>query len=206
MKDNKLDIDIMKSVWFHPTLTTRHFLEKNSWSAAAFIVAISSLSQLFITYFNSYDDPNISSAYELGWFGIIIGPILAPIFFWVTSFAFWLVSRLFRGKATIRQTYLAMAMPALLTIPFLPVLGGWFVASRDSFVDPFHYGGLDLIATLVGIAIMIVNVWSFIVSIAAIAEANKIGKWAAFFVLIIPISLIIVMILAILALFFVAVF
>lgn len=195
----------MKSVWFHPTLTTRHFLEKNSWWTAAFIVALSSLSQMFMTYFNSADDPNVKPIYELGWFSFLIGPLLAPIAFWLSSFAIWLISRLFRGKATIRQTYLAMAVPALLSIPLLPILAGWFVASPESFVDPYHYGSFDLFANIVALLLIIINMWSFFTSIAAIAEANKISKWAAFFVLIIPISLLIVVILVILSLFFVAV-
>lgn len=205
MKEEKIDLDIMKSVWFNPTQTTRQFLDKNSWWTAAFIVALSSLSQMFMTYFNSVDDPNVKSVYELGWFSFLIGPLLTPLAFWISSFTIWLISRLFRGKATIRQTYLAMAVPALLSIPLLPILAGWFVASPDSFVDPYHYGGIDLFATLVAMILLIVNIWSFFTSIAAIAEANKIGKWQAFFVLIIPISLLIVVILVILSLFFVAV-
>lgn len=205
MKEEKIDLDIMKSVWFNPTQTTRQFLDKNSWWTAAFIVALSSLSQMFMTYFNSVDDPNVKSVYELGWFSFLIGPLLTPLAFWISSFTIWLISRLFRGKATIRQTYLAMAVPALLSIPLLPVLAGWFVASPDSFVDPYHYGGIGLFATLVAMILLIVNIWSFFTSIAAIAEANKIGKWQAFFVLIIPISLLIVVILVILSLFFVAV-
>lgn len=186
-------MNILTSVWLHPKQTVRYMIDNNLLKIAILLVAIGSFLSVFMPPIENAvpADPSYAelglepTIYSFG--GLIISGIVAAIFMFIIMFVItgvvFLVGKLFKGQGTYWDVFQAMSLTMIPTI-LIGVFGFvWAAFDINSFNEVNPTG----VMTLLYLALStIVGIWSIVISIGALAEANRYSNWRAFFTLILP--------------------
>ena len=173
------------STWMHPKQTARYMINAKSIGYAIFV--------MFIGYIGSLLTGLIDSNFLLDvspWIIMLICVILAPIAAIVgtafSSLIFWLFGKLFKGTATYSQMFKAFSLTAVPFIAVIPFYVIWLFTSPESLMDTNFIGSAPWIFWPTLIVTAVTTIWSFVTSVAVVAEAHQISNWKAFFTIFIP--------------------
>ncbi|KOS69008.1 hypothetical protein AEA09_10935 [Lysinibacillus contaminans] len=184
------------SVWLHPKKTARYMIDVKSIGYVILILSISNIGVL------------LSNVMEIGlpvWLIILLCIFLAPIAGLFGSAIFtcatWLFGKLFKGTATFSELFKALSLTAIPYIALIPFYLIWLYVSPESLLIADYIGPTPWIFWLTTLATIIISIWSFVITVAAVAEAHQISNWKAFFTVFIPSILLVVFITIIVVLF-----
>ena len=184
------------SVWLHPKQTARYMIDVKSTGFAILILSISYIGTL------------LSSVMEIDWSVwlivlacIIFAPIAGLIGTAISAFVTWLFGKLFKGTAKFSELFKALSLTAIPNIALIPFYLIWLYIAPESLLAVDYAGSTPWIFWPATLATIIVSIYSFVIAVAAVAEAHQISNWKAFFTVFIP-SIFLGVIVVILVIFF----
>ena len=195
-------MNILTSVWLHPKKTVRHMIENRLLRLAIVLVAVAGFFGAFVpatdpsTYGGLEDDVfamEPMSFVELLLSGVFSAILTVIVMFIVVGFIF-LFGKLFKGKGTYWDVFQASALAVIPTL-IVGVIGFvWAALDIQSFND---FSGSNPMVLIYGVIAFVLGVWAFVISVGALAEANRYSNWRAFFTLMLPTIIFIIVIVAI---------
>ena len=193
------------SVWLHPKQTARYVIEHKSIMYVFMLILLGYIASAFSAFIDSALYPDFSYVW-IFLIAIILGPIFGIIMMFITSGIIFLVGKLLKGTGSFWDVFKAASLsciPAIFVGPFYIL---WMFVSPESF---FFEGGASTIATIVSIIMIVTSIWSVVIIVGAIAEANQFSIIRSIVALIIPaiiLFILLLVVLTIIAYAFVAIF
>lgn len=209
-------MNILGSVWLHPKKTVRFMIENHMLRLAIVLVLVSGFFGTYIpaadpTMYGGFAGEDMLGeeafvAEPLSFVGLLVSGVFSSVFtllimFIVVGFIF-LFGKLFKGKGTFWEVFQATAI-ATIPMTVTGIVGFvWAALNIQSFNAPDVSSPLFI---MYGLLSGVLGIWSFIISIGALAEANRYSNVRAFFTLILPTILFVIVVISLLA-FVVALF
>lgn len=189
------------SVWFHPKQTARYMIDVQSIRYAILILSIGYIGSLL----SGVMDIDIPI-----WMIVLLCVLLAPIAGIIgtsfSSFIAWLFGKLFKGTATFSELFKALSITAIPFIVLIPFYTIWLAISPESLLVVDYTGPLPWIFWVANLVTIVVSIWTFVITVAAVAEAHQISNWAAFFTVFIPTIMIGFLFFIIIVIIFISIF
>lgn len=194
--ETKEELNVWTSIWLKPKATVRYAIDYKPMKFAVMLVLIAGIFDMLdaATQNNLGDSISVPMIFVLA---IIVGPILGAIGWWIgagiaTIVGTWLggIGRFTELKMAFAITYIPIIFAGVLWIPDVLILG------KILFVENFHISaGQQIWLFFSGFISIVVGIWSFIITINAIAEAHQFSRWRGFWTIVIPSAVIIVVLL-----------
>ena len=195
-------MNILTSVWLHPKKTVRHMIENRLLRLAIVLVAVAGFFGAFVpaadpTMYGDFDEDVFTiepaSFVELLLSGLFSAVFTVIVMFVVVGFIF-LFGKLFKGQGTYWDVFQASALAVVPTLVIGVVGFVWAAFSIQSFND---FSSSNPMVIIYGLLSFVLGIWAFVISVAALAEANRYSNWRAFFTLMLPTLILILIIVAI---------
>lgn len=169
------------SVWLHPKQTARYMIDVKSMGYVILILSIGNIGVLL---------SNVAEIELSAWLIILVCIFLAPIagLFGtaISTCATWLFGKLFKGTATFSELFKALSLTTIPYIALIPFYLAWLYLSPETLQFADYTGSAPWIFWLATLATISISIWSFVIAVAAVAEAHQISNWKAFFTVFIP--------------------
>lgn len=196
MLDQKEQRNLWKSIWLEPRETVRYAIDHKTMKYALMLVLIASLFDVLNVMTQDNLDTTIPASGFIIWL-IILSPVLGLIGWWIGAGLATMVGTWFGGTGTFAELKMAYA------ISFIPViLGGllWIpdllILGKSLFSEDVSVSGWRLIWQFFsGFVGIVIGIWSFIITVMAVAEAHRISGWRGFWTAVIPSVLIVIVVL-----------
>ncbi|TWT09331.1 Yip1 family protein [Planomicrobium sp. CPCC 101079] len=206
-KSHYKQINPFTAIWVRTRETVRYVIEEKTTGYALMIIVIAAVINALLGTF----DPQLNGALPL-WASLLIGCIIGPIAgiagVAILSALYLLIGKMFKGVSTYSEMFKAIGTTSIPSIWFAPIFLIGNLAAPDVMLGET---GADtspitfVIAGLVGIASLVLGIWSLIIQSKAIGEAHRFSSWKGFFTLLIP-GVVLFVLFAALAIFFVMTF
>ncbi|MCG7334541.1 YIP1 family protein [Sporosarcina sp. ACRSM] len=194
--DKKEDLNVWTSIWIRPRETVRYAIDNKSMKFALILVLISGVFDVLngASQNNTGDVIPISVILLLA---VVLGPFLGWIGWWIGAGIATFVGKWFGGigkfeelKMAFAISYIPIIIGAILWIPDLLILG------EALFIEDIDISaGKWLWLIFSGFIGVVLGIWSFIITIKAIAEAHRFSAWRGLLTVIIPSVVIIIVLL-----------
>lgn len=169
------------SVWLHPKKTARYMIDVKSIGYAILILSIGYIGSL-LSGVMEIDIP----VWMIALLCVILAPIAGLIGTTIAASIALLFGKLFKGTATFSELFKALSLTAIPFIVLIPFYAFWLFTSPESLLVIDYMGPMPWIFWLANLATIVVSIWSFVITVAAVAEAHRISNWSAFFTVFIP--------------------
>lgn len=203
-------MNILSSVWLHPKKTVRHMIEHRLLRLAIGLILVAGFFATFMpvvdpaTYGLEGDDALATE--PLSFVGLLVSGLLSSVFALIMMFIsvgfIFLFGKLFKGQGTYWDVFQATALATIPTIVMGIIGFVWAALSINTFNNGDALSPMMIAYSIVS---LVLGVWSIVISIATLAEANRYSNWRAFFTLLMPtlivILLLVVFLLAVFAMF-----
>lgn len=167
------------SLWLHPKQTARFLIDNKSIQYCLAIVYVT----FFTTGIAAFQDSGYYPDIPYIWIALasIIGvPLIGFVLYFLTSGIIFLYSKLFKGTGSFWDNAKASILSYIINIFLFPFYIIWVILAPESF----FVAEVEDVFSVVGTLLMIITgIWAFVVSIGAVAEANKFSNWRSFFTL-----------------------
>lgn len=173
------------STWMHPKQTARYMIDAKSIGYAILIMSIGYIGSLLSGLIDSNFLLDVSP-WIIVLFCVILAPIAAIVGTAFSSLILWLFGKLFKGTATYSELFKALSLTAVPFIAVIPFYVIWLFTSPESLMDMNFIGSAPWIFWLSLLVTAVTSVWSFVTTVAVVAEAHQISNWKAFFTIFIP--------------------
>lgn len=189
------------SVWLHPKQTARFLIEEKTVLYAMILVIIGFMASSLLGFQNSGMYPDVPYIW-LFLVMLIAAPLFGVVMYLISAGISFFVGRLLGGAGAFWDVGKALSLSYIPMIVAWPVYIAWLLISPESF---FTEGATDVLAIIGGVVTLVTSIWSFVITVGALAEAHRYSNWRAFFTLIIP-SLLLLSALIAIVFFLIAVF
>lgn len=169
------------SVWLHPKQTARYMIDVKSTGYAILILSIGYIGSL-LSGVMELDIP----VWGIALLCVILAPIAGIIGTAFSAFISWLFGKLFKGTATFSELFKALSLTAIPFIVVIPIYAIWLFVSPETLLTTDYTTPLPWIFWLANLATIVLGIWSFVITIGAVAEAHQFSNWQAFFTVLIP--------------------
>ncbi|MFC5587652.1 YIP1 family protein [Sporosarcina soli] len=202
--DKKEDLNVWTSVWIRPRETVRYAIDNKSMRFALILVLISGVFDVL----NGASQNNTGDVLPVPLIlilAVVLGPLLGWIGWWIGAGIATFVGKWFGGigefeelKMAFAISYIPFILGGILWIPDLLILGeAVFIEDVDISAGKWIW---LIFSGFIGI---VLGIWSFIITIKAIAEAHRFSAWRGLLTVIIPsVLIVIVLLLFLVPLFF----
>lgn len=171
----------LKSVWLHPKQTARYMIDVKSTGYAILILSIGYIGSL-LSGVMEIDFP----VWIIALLCIILAPIVGIITITISAFGTWLFGKLFKGTGKFSELFKALSLTAIPFIVLIPIYMIWLYTSPESLLAVDYMEPTPWIFWPASLATIVVSIWSFVITVGAVAEAHQISNWKAFFTVFIP--------------------
>lgn len=195
-------MNILTSVWLHPKKTVRHMIENRLLRLAIVLVAVAGFFGAFVpatdpTMYGDFDEQLLATE-PMSFVELLLAGVFSAIFTVIAMFVavgfIFLFGKLFKGKGTYWDVFQASALAVIPTLVIGIVGFVWAALNIQSFND---FSGSNPMTMVYGVLAFVLGVWAFVISIAALAEANRYSNWRAFFTLMLPTIILIIVVVSI---------
>lgn len=173
------------SVWLHPKQTARYMIDEKTTGYAILILSIGYIGSLLSGLIDREFIPDFSP-WILLLLCVIFAPIAGIIGTGFSALLTWLFGKLFKGTGTFSDLFRSLSLTTIPFIVLIPFYIIWLITSPESLMDPNFIGTLPWIFWPTTLLTIVVSIWSFVISVGAVAEAHQISNWMAFFTILIP--------------------
>ncbi|MGX9133899.1 Yip1 family protein [Rummeliibacillus sp. JY-2-4R] len=176
------------TTWLHPKKTAQYLIDHKKWTYALIFVLLGGMA----TGITGLEDTDYYPAYPT-WLllvGCIIGgPFLGFISVTISTFFSWVVGKIFKGKGTFEDVFKVTSLTSIPTIAIAPILLVWMANSPLTYFDTGDLKS-SYFTVIVGVVswliTILIGIWAFVINVAGIAVAHRFSNWKAFFTIIIP--------------------
>lgn len=190
--DKKEQRNLWKSIWLEPRETVRYAIDHKTMKYAIMLVLIASLFDML----NVMTQKTMPTSSFILWVIVLI-PIFALIGWWIGAGIATMVGKWFGGTGRFAElkmayaiSYIPVILVGLLWIPDLLILG------ESLFSDDLSVSGWRVIWQFFsGFVGVVIGIWSFIITVMAVAEAHRISGWRGFWTVVIPSAFIVIVVL-----------
>lgn len=194
------DFEPLKEGWLHPMLTARHMIEHASTKYLIFLISITTIAALVDAV-----EAEIYSTIPVGLLLVLIvvfSPLAGFISVGLSAVIYWIFGKIVSGTATFNEMFKAVSVAGIPLFGALPFALAWMIFEPQSFFySSDSYIEVTSISSIAGIGIWVFSIWSFVNTVAVIAEAHRFSIGKALFTVFIPIILLILFLVGYLMLF-----
>jgi len=175
---DELLINPWVSMLTEPVITIRRIVNYNPNYHVLLLAAMYGIVIVLSLNDGTVESMQLSLVYLLP-LAVVVGPIVGVLLYYVTSACLKWASSLLGGVAThaeMRAANVWSTLPLLIAAPVVIVTS---IATSEECIgaaEPY----VDALVDLTRLADRITNIWSFVLSLAAIAEVSHFSRWRAF--------------------------
>ncbi|MGE7114480.1 Yip1 family protein [Lysinibacillus sp. NPDC047702] len=173
------------SVWLHPKQTARYMIDEKTIGYAILILSIGYIGSLLSGLIDQEFIPDFSP-WVLALLCVIFAPIAGIIGTGFSALLAWLFGKLFKGTGTFSDLFRGLSLTAIPFIVLIPFYIIWLMTSPESLLDANFIGSFPWIFWPTMLVTIVVSIWSFVISVGAVAEAHQISNGMAFLTIFIP--------------------
>ncbi|MGN4125345.1 YIP1 family protein [Lysinibacillus sphaericus] len=173
------------SVWLHPKQTAAFMMNYKSIGFAILLVSLGYIGAMFSGLIDSDIYPGMA-VWLVALLVIVISPILGTIVTSIYAGALLLFGKLFQGTATYQGMFKSLSLPLIPSIALIPFYFFWLFTSPETLLTSEYTDTMPIIFWITVLLTIVTSVWSFVITIAVVAEAHQISNWKAFFTVFIP--------------------
>lgn len=172
------------SIWTQPKKTMRYVIKHKSISYVILLLSICTIGSLCTGLIDSELYPHIP-IWGIISLLLILSPIVGILTNSIYTFVFMLFGRLFNGIATFTDLFKALSLvyiPYVILIPFYII---WMIVDSKSLFYP-DFADSIAFPLFVLFLTFIVFIWSFVLSVFAVAVTHSISYWKAILTILLP--------------------
>ncbi len=173
------------STWMHPKQTARYMIDAKSIGYAILIMSIAYIGAMLTGLIDSDFLLNVSP-WIIVLFCVILAPISAIIGTAFSTLIFWLVGKLFKGSATFSEMFKGLSLAGVPFIALIPFYLIWLFTSPESLMDANYMESAPWIFWPSILMTAVTSIWSMVITVGVVAEAHRFSNWKAFFTVLIP--------------------
>ncbi|WP_339262383.1 Yip1 family protein [Lysinibacillus sp. FSL K6-3209] len=173
------------STWMHPKQTARYMIDAKSIGYAILIMSIAYIGAMLTGLIDSDFLLNVSP-WIIVLFCVILAPISAIIGTAFSTLIFWLVGKLFKGSATFSEMFKGLSLAGVPFIALIPFYLIWLFTSPESLMDANYIESAPWIFWPSLLMTAVTSIWSIVITVGVVAEAHRFSNWKAFFTVLIP--------------------
>lgn len=173
------------STWMHPKQTARYMIDAKSIGYAILIMSIAYIGAMLTGLIDSDFLLNVSP-WIIVLFCVILAPISAIIGTAFSTLIFWLVGKLFKGSATFSEMFKGLSLAGVPFIALIPFYLIWLFTSPESLMDANYMESAPWIFWPSILMTAVTSIWSMVITVGFVAEAHRFSNWKAFFTVLIP--------------------
>ena len=175
------------STWLHPKKTAQYLIDHKKWTYTLIFVLLGGIASC-ITGLEASDFYPTYSTWLLLLACIIAGPFIGIVSVTISTFFTWLVGKIFGGKGSFEDIFKVTSLSSVPTIWIVPFMLLWMANSPQTYFDTgLKTSSVTIILAIVFWLVSIVSgIWSFVINVAGVAIAHRFSNWKAFFTLVIP--------------------
>lgn len=174
------------SIWFQPRKTFRYLIDNYDPVSVWMLAVMEGIDESF----NWTSTCKMGERHDLDFISLlvlVVGPILGISSNWLGAFFTRRVGQMFGGKGSLKGLLTVMvwwSLPLVLMLPFrlvLVLLFGSDAFTTNLSVVANHSGNIGLIFLVYGWLFLrlIACIWSFVMMLVGISEAQSFTKWKA---------------------------
>lgn len=191
------ELNPFTAVWLNTRETVRYVLDKKEWNFIWLLIILSGMTAGLLAVLDT--DFNVTMPiWEILLLAVLIGPLLGVVGHGIAAAVFLLIGKMFKGQATYSEMFKAVVTSQIPQVWMLPLLLLWMLYSPTTFFavswDAPSLGG-DVLAAFLSFVLLVVSVWTFVVQCKAVGEAHRLSNWKGFFIILIPVALMLVLVL-----------
>lgn len=190
------------TVWMHPKQTARDMIDNKPLGFIFLLIAIGSFAAFGGGYVNSELDESMSVSI-LVLLSLFLGPLVGILMMFIYSGILLLFGRMLQGTGSFWDVFKAGSLTYIPSIVTGLLYYIWMIFSPDSYFSVYETSAFSVIVPLLS---FVFSVWGVVINIAALAEAHRFSNWRAFFTLLIPFIILMIVIFAIIAIIGIAFF
>ncbi|WP_102692446.1 Yip1 family protein [Rummeliibacillus pycnus] len=175
------------STWLHPKKTAQYLIDHKKWTYALIFVLLGGMASGITgledtTYYPTY------STWILLLGCIVAGPFIGIVSVSISTFFTWLIGKIFGGKGSFEDIFKVTSLTAIPTIGISPFLLVWMANFPLTYFDTGQETNLVTImsAIVFWLVTLVTGIWAFVINVAGVAIAHRFSNWKAFFTIIIP--------------------
>ncbi len=173
------------STWMHPKQTARYMIDAKSIGYAILVMSIAYIGAMLTGLIDSDFLLNVSP-WIIVLFCVILAPISAIIGTAFSTLIFWLVGKLFKGSATFSEMFKGLSLAGVPFIALIPFYLIWLFTSPESLMDANYMESAPWIFWPSILMTAVTSIWSMVITVGVVAEAHRFSNWKAFFTVLIP--------------------
>ncbi len=190
------------TVWMHPKQTARDMIDNKPLGFIFLLIAIGSFAAFGGGYVNSELDESLSVSI-LVLLSLFLGPLVGILIMFIYSGILLLFGRMLQGTGSFWDVFKAGSLTYIPSIVTGLLYYIWMIFSPDSYFSVYETSAFSVIVPLLS---FVFSVWGVVINIAVLAEAHRFSNWRAFFTLLIPFIIVMIVIFAIIAIIGIAFF
>ncbi|MFJ8235231.1 YIP1 family protein [Ureibacillus sp. NPDC094379] len=174
----------LSSIWTQPKKTICYVIKHKSISYVILLLSICTIGSLCTGLIDSELYPHIP-IWGIIALLLILSPVVGILTNTIYAFVFMLFGKLFNGIATFTDLFKALSLvyiPYVILIPFYLI---WMIVDSKSLFYP-NFADSIAFPLFVLFLTFIVFIWSFVLSIIAVAVTHNISYWKAILSILIP--------------------
>lgn len=175
------------STWLHPKKTAQYLIDHKKWTYALIFVLLGGMASGITgledtTYYPTY------STWILLLGCIVAGPFIGIVSVSISTFFTWLIGKIFGGKGSFEDIFKVTSLTAIPTIGISPFLLVWMANFPLTYFDTGQETNLVTImsAIVFWLVTLVTGIWAFVINVAGVAIAHRFSNWKAFFTIMIP--------------------
>ncbi|MCS1382346.1 YIP1 family protein [Lysinibacillus sphaericus] len=173
------------STWMHPKQTARYMIDAKSIGYAILVMSIAYIGAMLTGLIDSNFLLDVSP-WIIVLFCVILAPISAIIGTAFSTLIFWLVGKLFKGSATFSEMFKGLSLAGVPFIALIPFYLIWLFTSPESLMDANYMESAPWIFWPSILMTAVTSIWSMVITVGVVAEAHRFSNWKAFFTVLIP--------------------
>ncbi|MDD1505941.1 Yip1 family protein [Lysinibacillus sp. CNPSo 3705] len=197
LQQERLKFNPFLSVWLHPKQTARYMINDKSIGFAILILSIGYIGSMMTTLQDSGNSESLSdfSPWVLVLLCVIFAPVTGIIGTAFSALILWLFGKLFKGTGTFSELFKGLSITIIPSIVLIPLYVIWLLTSPETLMDLSNIGGISWIFLILSLLVApVVGIWSFVITVGVVAEAHQISNWMAFFTILLPFIIFIILI------------
>ena len=201
--EQKEELNLWTSIWIKPRETVRYAIDTKPMKFAIILALIAGVFDV-LNAASQNDLGDSMSVLTIFVLAVVVGPLLGLVGWWIASGITTIVGKWLGGTGTfadlkmaIAISYIPIILGGVLWIPNLLILG------EVLFIEVFDVSAGQIIWLFIsGFIGIVLGVWSFIITVKAIAEAHRFSGWRGLWTVVIPSILIVLIVVIIMLPFF----
>ncbi|CAM3112732.1 Yip1 family protein [Filibacter tadaridae] len=175
------------TIWVRPRETVRYAINTKPMKFAVILALLAGIPQMLdgATSNNLGDSISLPTIFILA---LIMGPLLGLLSWWIGSGISYIVGTWIGGSGGFDELKMATAISK---IPYLLVSLIWLVdiaiLGGGMFTEEYDFSRTQIIWLFIsGFVAIVTGIWTFVITIFAIAEAHRFSAWKSLLTMFIP--------------------